>query len=221
MLDYQTKGYSSRGASMGRGSDLPDGAAGALSIRKVPLDQGGYDPGGAYWGTPDNLYMVSDAEGRVSYMRGSSFDAVKAHFPDAVWLSEVTAEDIADMAAGYAECALWSSNDESTPSGGEPFDANYSVADLSEETVKAFADDCARFAEHNVMTLAALATVTDIDWSKLGHDFWLTRNGHGAGFGDGDYPDPWDDLLKESCGWRTDFGEVYIYLGDDGKIHGG
>ena len=79
--------------------------------------------------------------------------------------------------------------------------------------------DCTRFVEHNVMTLAALATVKDIDWSKLGHDFWLSRNGHGAGFGDGDYPDPWDDLLKDACGWRTSFGEVHLYLGDDSQIH--
>jgi hypothetical protein len=81
--------------------------------------------------------------------------------------------------------------------------------------------DCIRFVEFNAWTLAGLATVADIDWSRMGHDFWLTRNGHGAGFGDGDWPDPWDDLLKDGCGWRTSFGEVYLYVGDDGQIHGG
>lgn len=228
MHDYQTRGCSQYGASMGRRSDIDGDSTALLSIRKVPLDQGGYDPGGAYWGTPDNLYMVSDEEGRVAYRRAASFDAAKAEFPRATWApATISQADIADMVHGYTECALWSSTTddpdyegepENNP-GGHPLDADHSTSDIAPETLKGMLDDCMRFVEHNAMTLAAIAMVQDIDWSLLGHDFWLSRNGHGAGFGDGDWPDPWDDMLSEACGWRTSFGEVNLYVGDDGKIY--
>jgi hypothetical protein len=228
MHDYQTRGCTKYGADMGRRSDLPADTTATLTIRKVPLDQGGYDPGGAYWGSPDNLYMVSDEDGiLVSYSRGSSFDKVKAEFPRATWaLSTITDSDVEDMVTGYTECALWSScgddpdyeGDPQNNPGGIPLDRDHSTSDISPETLAAMTADCRLFIEHNSMTLAALATVTDIDWSRMGHDFWLTRNGHGAGFGDGDWPDPWDDALRDAC---RDFGEVYLYVGDDDQIHGG
>jgi hypothetical protein len=40
--------------------------------------------------------------------------------------------------------------------------------------------------------------------ARAGHDFWLTRNGHGAGFWDGDWPTYGDLLTKVAHG----FGEV-------------
>jgi hypothetical protein len=113
----------------------------------------------------------------------------------------------------YIETALWSSTDESREDGGDPMDANYSLADLAPETVQAMAADCDRFREragdwldeHDDPTMAA-------------HDFWLTRNGHGAGFWDGDWP-RYGDALTAMVGWRTDFAEVTLYVGDDGMIY--
>lgn len=217
MNSYQTKGYSQYGASMGRGSDLPEDTTAALTIRKVPIDAGGYDPGGAYWGTPANLYCVSDEDGRTSYQRAASFEAVRAMFPRATWApATIDASDIEDMLTAYIEAALWSTNDESTEDGGEPFDSNYSSADVDLDTLRAMRDDCIRFVEHNGWTFAYLATVTDIDWSQVGHDFWLTRNGHGVGFSDRDcYAGREKDLHEQARRFR----EVPLYLGDDGKIH--
>lgn len=60
MKGYQfTKAYSSWGADMGRCENLSD----ALAVKKVrlqmvPLDSGGYDPGGAYWGSGPRLYVA-------------------------------------------------------------------------------------------------------------------------------------------------------------------
>lgn len=228
MHDYQQPdagwcGDPKRGAAMGRGSDLSRDTTAALSIRKVPLDSGGYDPGGTYWGAPDDLYCVSDEDGAVSYQRGASFDAVKAMFPHATWQTLlIVAADFDDMVQGYAECALWSSNDESTPEGGEPFDANYSVSDITPETMAGFRQDCIAFVEHNALTFAkALHEAGALDWSRIGHDFWLSRNGHGCGFGDrgSEYGARENGkALDEACGWRTKFGEVHLYLADDGTI---
>lgn len=50
-----------------------------------------------------------------------------------------------------------------------------------------------------------------------GHDFWLTRNGHGCGFWDGDWEEPAATKLTNLA---KQFGELSVYLGDDGKIYG-
>jgi len=52
---------------------------------------------------------------------------------------------------------------------------------------------------------------------RAGHDFWLTRNGHGAGFWDGDWPDDAGGRLTEAS---KKYGEFNLYVGDDGLIHG-
>jgi hypothetical protein len=49
-----------------------------------------------------------------------------------------------------------------------------------------------------------------------GHDFWLTRNGHGAGFWDGDWPEPLATVLTDAA---HAFGELSPYVGDDGLIY--
>src|SRR5687767_14180399 len=87
----------------------------------------------------------------------------------------------------YLETALWSSTDESTPEGGQPFDANYSIDDLHPDTVAQAVAECNQFQEQ-------AGDMIDGDTRKGGHDFWLTRNGHGAGFWDGDWPEHGDTL---------------------------
>ena len=50
-----------------------------------------------------------------------------------------------------------------------------------------------------------------VDMSQAGHDFWLTRNGHGAGFWDRDeevYGEGNGVNLSTLCGWDKMFGEV-------------
>jgi hypothetical protein len=49
-----------------------------------------------------------------------------------------------------------------------------------------------------------------------GHDFWLTRNGHGAGFWDGHWPEPAADVLTRLA---HSFGYSDLYRGDDGKLY--
>jgi hypothetical protein len=112
----------------------------------------------------------------------------------------------------YCACALWSSYDESTPEGGVPMDDNYSIDDIAPETLKTMLANCAAFREDAAEELAD-AGIGD---AQAGHDFWLTRNGHGAGF--------WDrglgtlgDTLTAKC---KPYGSFDLYVGDDGKIHG-
>lgn len=78
----------------------------------------------------------------------------------------------------YIECALWSSTDESNDAGGEPLDSNYGPEDITRVALLEMVADCRSFQADNADDLAGL------DSEQCGHDFWLTRNGHGAGFWD-------------------------------------
>lgn len=79
------KGYSSRGADMGRMSDSLNSAAGQrVRLQRMHLDSGGYDAMGAYWGLPSNLYVAAwayteDGEKWIcrAFFRAESRDAAK------------------------------------------------------------------------------------------------------------------------------------------------
>ena len=109
------------------------------------------------------------------------------------------------VVTAYLECALWSSTGEE----GEPLDDTYSMDDFAPEATQAARVACADFLAMNRDDLESL------DAAQVGHDFWLTRNGHGAGF--------WDRVLGE-VGERLTantrpYGTVDVYVGDDGKLY--
>ena len=111
--------------------------------------------------------------------------------------------------AAYVECALWSSTDESTPSGGYPMDDNYSAEDIAPECLAEMVADCAKFQAENAADI-------DGDYEQAGHDFWLTRNGHGAGFWDGDWPENAGERLTKAS---KAFGTCTLYIGDNDSIY--
>lgn len=124
-----------------------------------------------------------------------------------------------EFTKSYIETALWSSTDNSTPQGGEPLDKNYTIDDISTETISNMIDDCEDFQKSNFDYISS-------NPARAGHDFWLTRNRHGAGFWDGEWN---NDPDWKGTGSKGDFlthqahayGEFNLYIGDDGKIHGG
>lgn len=115
------------------------------------------------------------------------------------------------MTHAYLVCALWASSDNTNDQGGEPLDAKYDITDIAPEALAQADADCQAF-------LAAHAADIGDAYEQAGHDFWLTRNHHGAGFWDGDWP--------KAAGWRLTaashtYPEVDPYVGDDGKIYFG
>ena len=88
-----------------------------------------------------------------------------------------------------------------------PTDQNYSTSDLSLDALTRIIADCASFQ--------AQADLSKRDLDCAGHDFWLTRNEHGAGFWDGDWPLTGDSLTALSKA----FGSCELYAGDDGKLY--
>jgi hypothetical protein len=65
---------------------------------------------------------------------------------------------------------------------------------------------------------------TGYDASRLGHDLWLTRNGHGAGFWDRDELDDPEGEVVTTLGDALTahagaMGECYASVGDDGLLY--
>lgn len=125
-----------------------------------------------------------------------------------------------DFYDAYVEAALWSTNDESTPEGGVPFDQNYGPDDIHPDSREKMLKDCQRFLYKNRAHIkpehCTRGTGEYSVYAQAGHDFWLTRCHHGAGFWDGDWTEPHAAKLTESA---HSFGECDLVLGDDGKIH--
>lgn len=107
----------------------------------------------------------------------------------------------------YVECALWSSTDNSTESGGYPLDDNYDIEDIDKETLASMIADCEAFQRDHWDDIAS-------DLERAGADFWLSRNGHGAGFFDGPWPNA--DFLHKAA---KVYGSFDLYV-NDGIIYG-
>jgi len=106
----------------------------------------------------------------------------------------------------YLETAIWASVDEN----GRSLDRDYDARDFAEEDVRRAVEESNDFILANREDLELVG-----DESMHGHDFWLTRNGHGAGFFDRGYGEAGDHLTASARAFR----EVMVYVGDDGALH--
>jgi hypothetical protein len=114
---------------------------------------------------------------------------------------------------------LWSEADDD----GEPLDSgDYEPSPELEARVAADWDRFRTMAEKmGFGPSEALAKALHPDcggdpWNQVAHDFILTRNGHGAGFWDGGWHQPWADRLTEIA---ERFVEIHPYVGEDGMIY--
>lgn len=130
------------------------------------------------------------------------------------------------MVNAYVECALWSSTDDD----GEFLDTFHNADDVAPETLAQMRQECADFLAlewsyrpGNVPDGTPAETHTVREWLDVvrstpvqaGHDFWLTRNGHGAGFWDRGYGYIGDVLTYAA---KT-YGSYDLYVGDNGKVY--
>lgn len=124
--------------------------------------------------------------------------------------------EFAQFLAGYATALYWSSSDE----------VDGETVNLDQYPTSTAADDhcraaCLAFFEVNRADIdaAALAYVSaqgSTGYEMAGHDFALTRNGHGAGFWDGDLPEALGQRLTAAA---HAVGECWPYLGDDQSVY--
>ena len=115
------------------------------------------------------------------------------------------------MVRAYLECALWSS----TGDDDAPLDRDYDLTDFDASALESARATCDAFYTAHAVDLATNTTGRD-DLTQAGHYLWLTRNGHGAGFWDGDYPDEPGKRLTDAA---HALGESDCYVGDDGRVY--
>ena len=130
---------------------------------------------------------------------------------------KVTVNDLSDFVRAYIAAALWTtvSEDDNGNRTSEFLDGSYSADDLTDEALAKVMADCKAFQDTTKDVLDGLKRIAYND-SYAGHDFWLTRNGHGAGF--------WDRPIgKLAQTYLTDeakkFGTQDFVVGDDDCIH--
>lgn len=123
----------------------------------------------------------------------------------------IQSPDFAAFLAGYVEALLWSSTD---TVNGE--DVNLDDFELSTAGADKCRADCLDFFTANHGDLETAADCVGYSWAHAGHDFALTRNGHGAGYWDGDLPEELGDRLTEAS--KT-AGEACAYIDDDGEVY--
>lgn len=203
------------GAPMGRRSFCDNDTA-TVRIFKVRAVDGDYDDGGAYWGFgpgSEPIYCARDNDNEVEiFTRAKTWEdaraAVLEDHPDLV--IDTKTIDVEEMLEGYLTCALWSSIGED----GNPLDDTACIDDIASEDVNAAREECEDFLD--------LCQREDIDVqaipmeaSSIGHDFWLTRNHHGAGF--------WDrglgELGKKLTALAQGYGGVDAWVDADGRAH--
>lgn len=128
-------------------------------------------------------------------------------------VKKVAAEDIGKFLEDYLTCALWSSTDifegAEDQVNGDPLDKHFDISNINEESKQKAQQDCESFLQQ--VEAAGLELNED-----AGHDFWLTRNGHGAEFWDGDYEKEVGQKLTDIA---KSFGEANPYVGDDGQVY--
>lgn len=121
--------------------------------------------------------------------------------------------NIDNIYKAYYDCAIWSSADWRV-TGAERLDPPH-LEDvefsLTSDFHESFKQDVISFCDAN----RALLDASGLTDSQIGHDFWLTRNHHGAGF--------WDRGIDEIGERLTEAAQIYpevnLYIGDDGNLY--
>jgi len=154
-------------------------------------------------------------------------------------------ETLKEIMKGYIACAIWTEEDILKSEYGQGFEHEFDSLDSSDKesneldklikiqsnmNKKTFDS----FTEEDIDTDSIIQAYQDIKTfisnvnpqfiqiaikeqgaERLGHDIWLTRNRHGAGFFDHSY-DP--DMEKALTKAAQDLKEVNLYIGDDGVL---
>lgn len=118
----------------------------------------------------------------------------------------------------YLICALWLGLD----NDDNPMDELFNIADLPDETIEQAIFDCLEFqTKYAELLKEAYVLYDDLGYSNhpdagsaeacAGHDFYLTRCGHGTGFWDRGLGEVGDKLTK-AC----ENNATILYIGDDG-----
>lgn len=90
-----------------------------------------------------------------------------------------------EFTRGYLACAEWLCRDDMASDTGEvSSERRDKVRGWTRAALKSAKADCAQFQRDHAADLEAYTAETGRDLGSAGHDLYLSRNGHGAGFFD-------------------------------------
>lgn len=113
--------------------------------------------------------------------------------------------DFGMFVRGYVEAVLWLTTDESGESYLEDF--INPERGLSPDALAKVEHDCARF-------LVSTETFNPEQYEQAGHDFFLTRQGHGTGFWD--RPEIYgEERAKALAALAKEFREIHPWLNEE------
>lgn len=118
---------------------------------------------------------------------------------------------IESLTRGFLACMLWAeSGDPESPLG-----ESAGLEDLAPQTWTAAREICEDFASYCSRVRIRFDRVPGLDADSIGHDLWLTAQGHGAGF--------WDRGLGKLGDRLTEAAKTLslgdAYRGDDGLVY--
>lgn len=136
-----------------------------------------------------------------------------------------TDTDFQTFFQAYLEAALWSSTisepgydddgegDTAEPGerDGDNFDKHFSTSDFDPEFLEVLEAHCLSFWSRIACFVpheTGRPNGRETGPSQAGHDFWLTQNGHGAGFWDGDWPVYGEMFTKVAKGYP----EMHLFI---------
>lgn len=119
---------------------------------------------------------------------------------------------------GYVTAILWANTYTETDGELESVDGTVANAELTSDAATALRQDVDDFLDEHVQRLiwgAAVRTRGQYRPDQAGHDFALTRNGHGAGFWDRGLGIVGDALTAHA----KPHGERNLFVDSDGMAH--
>lgn len=138
----------------------------------------------------------------------------------------ITQTNIAAFITGYLAAALFSSTDTVLDEDSNETEVvELDQYEWAEGEAESLHDDCKTFIEAHAIDLEAYteflseqgATDGSDPWAQAGHDFWLNRNGHGAGFwsrGAGEL----GERLASAVGHGTEYPGIDLYLNENKEV---
>lgn len=127
--------------------------------------------------------------------------------------NDFTADDFNDFYKSFVATMLWS---EAGNEDGQ-IDDESSPEEMHPNLREVLREQCEAFCRANVSDLIEATQRIGYTIEQAGHDFALSRNGHGAGFFDRGLGDV-GDRLQEAA---QKAGQLDLYFGDDGIIYAG
>ncbi len=115
-------------------------------------------------------------------------------------------QQLNDFIKGYIATALWLAKPDDELN-------EWRAKDISADALSLISSDCLAF--YTTARDLLLATGQS-DFTHHGHDFYLTRNGHGSGYWDRGYPENIGDMLTELAGA---YSPADLYRGDDNSLY--